>query len=84
MADQEGETMHIGREIGDEGPDVQRLIKEIAATGADPDWVRECVLVEQDAIAEAAAKASSRTHLRLVRACPPRMIPLPSPRGTGG
>jgi len=37
--------MVIGREIGDEGPDVQRLIKEIAATGADPDWVRECVLI---------------------------------------
>jgi hypothetical protein len=52
----------------DDEPDVQALIREIAKTGADPDWVRECVLIEQDAIA-AAAKAGSRTHLRLV----PRM-----------
>jgi hypothetical protein len=61
-------------------PDVQRLIKELAETGADPFWVYEAVAIEQEAAAAAArSKAAAgsappppRPQLRVVagRCCP--------------
>jgi hypothetical protein len=55
-----------------EEPDVQRLIRELAATGADPAWVAEAVALEQDAArATAAARPlRPRPQLRLVAALP--------------
>jgi hypothetical protein len=41
--------------------DVQRLIKELAATGADPAWVAEAVAIEQEE-----QGARRRPQLRLV------------------
>jgi hypothetical protein len=58
-------------------PDIQQLIKELAATGADPFWVAEAIALEQEAAA-ARSKASprQRPQLRLV-ASPPRQPPPP-------
>jgi hypothetical protein len=38
-------------------PDVQQIIKAIAATGADPFWVMEAIALEQDAAKATAAAA---------------------------
>jgi hypothetical protein len=49
-------------------PDIERLIKELAATGVDPFWVYEAIAIEQEA-AEAkrsegvAAAGSRRTQM---------------------
>ena len=44
-------------------PDIQRLIKELAATGVDPWWVYEAIAIEQEAAeakrSEAVAAAAS-------------------------
>jgi hypothetical protein len=40
--------VNIGSERPDE-PDIQQIIKELAATWADPFWVAEFMAVEQDA-----------------------------------
>jgi hypothetical protein len=65
--------MRIGREIGDGGPDVLALIKELAETGIDPAYVAEAVAIEQEEaeerrLKEAAAAAEKRPHLRVVPA----------------
>jgi hypothetical protein len=46
--------------------DVQKLIKELAATGADPFWVAEAIALEQEAAARSKAAAPTRPQLRLV------------------
>jgi hypothetical protein len=50
-------------------PDVQQLIKELAATGADPSWVAEAIALEQDAARAAVAARAPRQRplLRLER-----------------
>ena len=61
--------MEIGREVGDEGPDVRALIKELAATWIDPFAAYEAVAIEQDAerrAAAAGAPARERPALRVV------------------
>jgi hypothetical protein len=47
-------------------PDVQQLIKELAATGADPFWVAEAIALEQEAAARLRAAVPPRPQLRLV------------------
>ena len=51
-------------------PDVQRLIKELAETGADPFWVHEAVAIEQEAVA-----AAARSKAAAGSAPPPRPRP---------
>jgi hypothetical protein len=54
------------------GVDVQDLIRQIAATGADPAWVAECVQIEQDDLRSRAAaiaeerRTRARAQLRVV------------------
>jgi hypothetical protein len=40
-------------------PDVQQLIKQLAATGADPFWVAEGIAIEQEAAEEARLRAAA-------------------------
>jgi hypothetical protein len=49
--------------------DVQKLIKELAATGADPSWVAEAIAIEQEAAQAARAKEAVGS------APPPRLRP---------
>jgi hypothetical protein len=49
--------MNIGPEGPDE-PDIQQLIKEIAATGADPFWVAEAVEIEQERLYRARSRGA--------------------------
>ena len=49
------------------GVDMQDLIRQIAATGADPSWVAECIAIEQGAIAEARERAVAAAACRRVR-----------------
>jgi hypothetical protein len=51
-------------------PDVQRLIKELAETGADPSWVAEAVAIEQEEAEAARSKAAAASAAQ-----PPRPRP---------
>jgi hypothetical protein len=64
--------MIVGGEMATE-PDVQRLIKELAQTGADPFWVAEAIAIEQEAAEAARFRAAAgsappppRPQLRVV------------------
>jgi hypothetical protein len=50
-------------EASTDEPDIQRMIRELADTGADPFWVMEAITLEQEAATErrAAAAAGTRT-----------------------
>jgi hypothetical protein len=50
--------------------DVQRLIKELAETGADPSWVAEAVAIEQEEAEAARSKAAAASAAQ-----PPRPRP---------
>jgi len=53
-------------------PDVQRLIKELAQTGADPFWVAEAVAAEQEAAADAARSGTAGAGMRTALPARPR------------
>jgi hypothetical protein len=50
--------------------DVQRLIKELAGTGADPSWVAEAVAIEQEEAQAARSKAAAASAAQLSRPRP--------------
>jgi hypothetical protein len=54
--------------------DIQRLIKELAATWIDPGYVAEAIAIEQDrARAEMAAAVPPRTQMGQLARLPPRL-----------